>query len=41
MLRRHRRFFVVPGFLLFAAPLLWRMVLPDSPDLTLKGQTES
>ena len=36
MLRRHRRFFAVLGFLLIATPLIWGMVLPDSPDLIVK-----
>src|SRR5271167_4400115 len=36
MLRRHRRFFAVLGFLLIATPLIWGMLLPDSPDLILK-----
>jgi alginate O-acetyltransferase complex protein AlgJ len=36
MLRRHRRFFALLGFLLIATPLIWGMVLPDSPDLILK-----
>ena len=36
MLLRHRRFFAVLGFLLLATPLVWGMVLPDSPDLIYK-----
>jgi alginate O-acetyltransferase complex protein AlgJ len=36
MLLRHRRFFVVLSFLLIATPLVWGMVLPDSPDLIYK-----
>src|SRR5271166_1120327 len=36
MLRRHRRFFAVLGFLLIATPLIWGMLLPDIPDLILK-----
>ena len=31
MLLRHRRFFAVLSFLLLATPLVWGMVLPDSP----------
>jgi hypothetical protein len=41
MLRRHRRFFALLGFVLIATPLIWGMVLPDSRDLILKGQAES
>jgi alginate O-acetyltransferase complex protein AlgJ len=36
MLLRHRRFFAVLSFLLIATPLVWGMVLPDSPDLIYK-----
>jgi len=36
MLFRHRRFFAVLVFLLLATPLVWGMVLPDSPDLVYK-----
>ena len=36
MLPRYRRFFAVLSFLLLATPLVWGMVLPDSPDLILK-----
>jgi alginate O-acetyltransferase complex protein AlgJ len=36
MLRRHRRFFAVLSFLLIATPLIWGMVLPDSPELIVK-----
>ena len=36
MLRRHRRLFALLGFLLLATPLVWGMVLPDSPELIFK-----
>ena len=36
MLIRGRRYFAVLGFLLLATPLVWGMVLPDSPDLIHK-----
>ena len=36
ILLRHRRFFAVLSFLLIATPLVWGMVLPDSPDLVAK-----
>jgi len=36
ILLRHRRFFALLSFLLIATPLVWGMVLPDSPDLVAK-----
>jgi hypothetical protein len=36
MLSHHRRYFVLAAFLLLATPLVWGMVLPDSPELILK-----
>ena len=40
MLIRGRRYFAVLGFLLLATPLVWGMVLPDSPDLIHKEGRE-
>ncbi len=36
MVRRYRRWFAALSFLLLATPLVWGMILPDSPELVFK-----